>query len=61
MQEVFILYYKYFLQTSRPRGAKLWPKFQILTVLIGSVFPHFCVDKGDIWTGWGADYRRMVI
>ena len=36
------------MQTSRPSGTNLWPKFNILTVL-GAVFPHFWRDKGEIW------------
>jgi len=43
------------VQTSDPRGANLWPKLEILTVL-GDVFPHFCPDKREIWHG-GADLR----
>jgi len=43
------------LQTSRPWGTNLWPKFEILTVW-GAVFPHFCPDKREIWHG-GADRR----
>ena len=39
------------LQTSRPRGTNLWPKFEIFTVL-GAVFPHFCPDKREIWHGY---------
>jgi len=38
------------VQTSRPWGANLWPKFEILTVS-GAVFPHFCPDKGEVWHG----------
>ena len=44
---------------SDPRGANLWPKFEILTVL-GALFPHFCPDKREIWHGErtrGADLR----
>ena len=37
-------------QTSRPWGAKLWPKCKTLIVL-GAVFPHFCPDKREIWHG----------
>jgi len=33
-----------------PRGANIWPKFEILSVL-GVVFPYFCPDKGEIWHG----------
>jgi len=43
------------LQTSRPWGTNLWPKFEILTVL-GVAFPHFCPDKRESWHG-GADLR----
>ena len=41
------------LQTSRPWGTNLWPKFEIFTVL-RAVFPHFCPDKREIWYD-GAD------
>jgi len=40
------------LQTSRLRRANLWAKFQILTV--GTIFPHFCLDKGEI-SHWRAN------
>jgi len=46
------------VQTSRPWGANLWPKFEILTVF-GAVFPHFCPYKRKIWHG-GADLRCQI-
>jgi len=45
---------------SDPRGANLWPKFEILTVL-GAVFPHFCPKKREIChVARGADSRPLV-
>jgi len=35
------------VQTSCPRGATVWAKFQMLTI-VGNVCPHFCTDKREI-------------
>jgi len=40
------------VKTSRPWGANLWPKFEILRVL-EAVYPHFCLNKSEIWHGGG--------